>query len=74
MTNLTGEGEVAAQFPIYRLDLNGEPFERVAACNTIDEVLAYKSGRPDRRCVVLVRRKPVTMLEFREWAKTQLKG
>jgi hypothetical protein len=42
MTNLTGEGEVAAQFPIYRLDLNGEPFERVAACNTIDEVLVAR--------------------------------
>jgi hypothetical protein len=73
MTNLTGEGDAATQFPIYRLDLNGEPFERVAECDTIEEVLAYR-GRADWRCVVFVRRKPMTMLEFREWAKTQAKG
>jgi hypothetical protein len=74
MTNLTGEGEAAAKFPIYRSALNGDLLDRVAEFDTIDEVLAYKSGRPDWRCVVLVRRKPMTMPEFREWAKTQAKG
>jgi hypothetical protein len=45
----------------------------VAEFDTIDEVLAYK-GRSDWSCVVFVRRKPMTMREFREWAKNQAKG
>jgi hypothetical protein len=68
--NLTGEGDPAPQFPIYRCDLNDKPLERVAEFDTVEEVLTF-TGRGDWRCVVFVRRKPMTLIEFRQWAKTR---
>jgi hypothetical protein len=64
------EGHAPKRFAIYRLDLDGELYERVAEYDTIAEVRTHHR-RPDWRYAVLVNGKRHTLAEFEEWAKTQ---
>jgi len=64
------EGPPAKRFRIYRLDIDDNLYECVAAFDTIDEVRAFRR-RPDWRYTVLVNRKRHTQAEFEAWVKTQ---
>jgi hypothetical protein len=64
------EGKAPKRFRIYRLDINGEPYESLGEYDSISEVQAHRY-RQDWRYKIRVNGKWLTRREFDAWAKEQ---